>query len=42
MELKNPIKMSKIRKRMNPQIPLVIGIDALLGPRVNPLEGSPK
>jgi hypothetical protein len=26
MELKNLIKMSKIRKRTNPPIPLVIGI----------------
>jgi hypothetical protein len=26
MELKNPIKISKIEKRMNPPIPLVIGI----------------
>jgi hypothetical protein len=29
IELKNPIKMSKMRKRMSPPIPLVMRIDAL-------------
>ncbi len=40
IELKNPIKMSKIRKRMNPPIPLVIRIISYLIRGWNPLSVS--
>jgi hypothetical protein len=36
MELKNPIKMSKIKKRMSPQIPLVMRIIILFDWKIEP------
>jgi hypothetical protein len=40
MELKNPIKMSKIGKMMNPPIPLLIGIIIQFDWRMNLLSVS--
>jgi hypothetical protein len=36
MELKNPIKMSRIRKRMNPPIPLIMRIIIIFDWRMEP------